>query len=60
MMSATFPPAEIMGKLLGRPPGDFDYLDLDSSFPVESRMVYSLGVADLDGFGLRLPTARVT
>jgi ATP-dependent DNA helicase DinG len=49
MMSATFPPPQVMGKVLGRPPGDFDYLQMDSRFDKKRRMVYSLGCADLRG-----------
>nr|BDD44332.1 ATP-dependent helicase [Desulfobacterales bacterium] len=47
LMSATFPPANILGKLLGRPPGDFDYLEIPSSFPAENRQVWLNPVANL-------------
>lgn len=47
IMSATFPPAQILGKLLGRPPGDFDYFTAPSSFPVENRRVYLNPVANI-------------
>jgi Rad3-related DNA helicase len=46
-MSATFPPANILGKLLGRPPGDFDYFEVPSTFPVENRRVLLNPVANL-------------
>lgn len=47
LMSATFPPSQILGKLLGRPPGDFDYYQAPSSFPVSNRPVFLNPVADL-------------
>jgi ATP-dependent DNA helicase DinG len=40
-MSATFPPKNVMGKLLGRRPGDFDYLEIDSTFKRENRRIYT-------------------
>jgi Rad3-related DNA helicase len=40
LTSATFPPHTVLGKLLGRPPGDFDYYTAPSSFPVKNRKVY--------------------
>ena len=40
LMSATFPPASILGKLLGQPPGNLDYFFSPSTFPVKSRPVY--------------------
>ena len=45
--SATFPPKAVMGKLLGRHPGDFDYFEASSSFPVKSRPVYISRTANL-------------
>jgi len=47
LMSATFPPPEIMGKLLGRQPGDFDYFESGSTFPVKNRQVYVRPAGDL-------------
>lgn len=47
LMSATFPPIEVLAKVLGCKTGDIDYVELDSDFPVENRMVYSLGAVDL-------------
>jgi Rad3-related DNA helicase len=47
LMSATFPPVNILGKLLGRPPGDFDYFEVPSTFPVENRRVLLNPVANL-------------
>lgn len=47
LMSATFPPAIIQGKLLGRPPGDFDYMEVPSAFPVKNRLVYVRPAGDL-------------
>jgi len=47
LMSATFPPAAIQGKLLGRPVGDFDYLELPSTFSVKNRQVYVRPAGDL-------------
>jgi len=47
LMSATFSPAHILGKLLGRPPGDFDYFQIPSTFPVENRQVWMNPVANL-------------
>lgn len=47
LMSATFPPKQVLSKTLGRPVGDFDYLSLPSSFPIENRKVWSLGAAKL-------------
>jgi len=47
LMSATFPPPEIMGKLLGRQPGDFDYFEAPSTFRVENRRVYVRPAGDL-------------
>jgi Rad3-related DNA helicase len=47
LMSATFPPVNILGKLLGRPPGDFDYFEVPSTFPVENRRVWLNPVANL-------------
>lgn len=40
LTSATFPPHTVLGKLLGRHPGDFDYFSVPSSFPEENRPVY--------------------
>jgi len=39
-LSATFPPVQIMGKLLGQDPKNIDFIDLPSSFPVDRRQVY--------------------
>lgn len=47
LMSATFPPKEIMAKLLGRQPGDFDYFQAPSTFPVKNRQVYVRPAGDL-------------
>jgi Rad3-related DNA helicase len=47
LMSATFPPVNILGKLLGRHPGDFDYFEVPSTFPVENRRVLLNPVANL-------------
>lgn len=47
LMSATFPPPAILGKLLGRPPGDFDYLEIPSVFPIENRLVYLKPVGNI-------------
>lgn len=46
-MSATFPPAKILAKLLGLNIGDIDYAELPSEFPVENRQVILSNVADL-------------
>lgn len=47
LLSATFPPPEIQGKLLGRQPGDFDYMEVPSTFAVENRKVYVQPAGDL-------------
>lgn len=47
LLSATFPPPQILGKLLGRRPGDFDYLEIPSSFPPENRPVWLNPVANV-------------
>ena len=46
-MSATFPPAHILAKILGLHVGDIDHLEIASSFPVENRTVYLDPVGDL-------------
>lgn len=62
LMSATFPPREVLGKTLGRPPGDIDYLSLDSRFDKKNRMVYSVGCANLTSkeMDVELPKANDT
>lgn len=47
LMSATFPPGNIMGQLLGRHPGDFDYYEIPSTFPVKNRQVFVRSAGDL-------------
>lgn len=39
-LSATFPPVQIMGRLLGRDPNDIDYIDIPSNFPEENRKIF--------------------
>lgn len=46
-MSATFPPAKILAKVLGLDVGSIDYAELPSEFPVENRQVILRPVADL-------------
>jgi ATP-dependent DNA helicase DinG len=40
LMSGTFPPVAVLSQLLGLNPGDVDYLELMSTFPISSRPVY--------------------
>uniref|UniRef100_A0A6M3L994 Putative helicase n=1 Tax=viral metagenome TaxID=1070528 RepID=A0A6M3L994_9ZZZZ len=47
LLSATFPPPSIMGKLLGRMPGDFDYYESPSTFSIKNRPVKIDAVANL-------------
>jgi len=46
-MSATVPPANVLGMLLGISPADIDYMELPSLWPVENRRVYLDPVADM-------------
>jgi len=46
-MSATFPPAHILAKILGLHVGDIDHLEIDSSFPIKNRTVWLDPVGDL-------------
>jgi len=47
LMSATFPPTEIMGKLLGQNPQKFEYHETGSSFPPTNRKVYLHPIANI-------------
>jgi Rad3-related DNA helicase len=47
LMSATFPPASIMGKLIGQSADDMQYHETPSNFPVEHRPVYLWRVANI-------------
>lgn len=57
-MSATFPPAEIMGQLLGRDPGDFDYFEVPSNFPVSHRQVMVRSEVQLNKESMETDLAR--
>ena len=46
-MSATFPPLRVLSKQLGVNVGDLDYMEIESTFPVENREVYLKPSGDL-------------
>jgi Rad3-related DNA helicase len=47
LMSATFPPKDVLAKMFGITATDIDYLTLPSAFPVENRRCIVSPVADL-------------
>ena len=47
LLSATFPPPQILSKILGVPTGDIDYITLPSNFPKLNRTVYMKPSGDL-------------
>ena len=47
LLSATFPPPQILSKILGVPTGDIDYITLPSNFPKANRIVHMKPSGDL-------------
>lgn len=47
LMSATILSPDVMATELGIPPGDYEWIEIPSEFPVENRPVYVVPIADM-------------
>lgn len=59
LMSATFPPIDVLSRMLGINPKDIDYLSLPSTFPVENRRCIISPVANLTYHTQEIETPKI-